>query len=212
MVYPLHGSSRICPDLLRPSRHRSHQLRNSRAYPVAHTARRWHGAVEPCRSNRTPRRRLRSSWCGGPVEVARHSGRMWSVSRIPPIWSAPCHHLEAPRASFKAFRLCGEKGVGGEVIFEHPIVLPLALVPVLWAIWSWHRTARHAALVLKALSLAAIFVALAQPTVNMPDTKTGAVVLVDTSGSITDDDLQHASTTVSDLSRHRGSNWMKVVP
>ncbi len=96
--------------------------------------------------------------------------------------------------------------------FENPILLPLAVLPLLWAVWSWRATSRRATLLLKSFSFAAIFVALAQPTINLPETKTGAVVLVDTSGSITDSDLQRASSIISELARHRGGNWMKVVP
>ncbi len=47
---------------------------------------------------------------------------------------------------------------------------------------------------------------------TMPETKTGAVVLVDTSRSITRDDLARASSIVAQMERHKHGNWMKVVP
>ncbi len=46
----------------------------------------------------------------------------------------------------------------------------------------------------------------------MPQTKTGAVVLVDTSRSITRSDLEHASAIASTVVRQRGNNWVAVVP
>src|SRR5207248_2182507 len=71
---------------------------------------------------------------------------------------------------------------------------------------------RHLGFTLKALSLAAILLAMAEPTITLPQTKTGAVVLVDTSTSITRDDLAHASSLVAQMTRHKHANWMKVVP
>ncbi len=38
------------------------------------------------------------------------------------------------------------------------------------------------------------------------------MILVDTSTSITRDDLAHASSIVTQIERHKGSNWVKVVP
>jgi Mg-chelatase subunit ChlD len=46
----------------------------------------------------------------------------------------------------------------------------------------------------------------------MPRSKTGAVVLVDTSGSITQDDLARASRLITEIERAKRGNWMKVVP
>ncbi|MBV9613041.1 MAG: VWA domain-containing protein [Acidobacteriaceae bacterium] len=46
----------------------------------------------------------------------------------------------------------------------------------------------------------------------MPESKTGAVVLVDTSGSITREDLARASSLVTAMESHKHGNWMRVVP
>lgn len=96
--------------------------------------------------------------------------------------------------------------------FGHPWALLIALVPIVWTARSWGRTTRHPGLLVKGLSLAAILCALSEPTISMPETRTGALVLVDTSLSITADDLKRASSIVTKLEQHRGSNWMKVVP
>lgn len=94
----------------------------------------------------------------------------------------------------------------------HVWLLLLVPIPLAWVAWCWRSSSRHLTLVLKGLSLAAIFAALAEPTITMPETKTGAVVLVDTSGSITRDDLARASSLVAHMERHKHGNWMKVVP
>jgi Ca-activated chloride channel homolog len=96
--------------------------------------------------------------------------------------------------------------------FIHVWVLLLAPLPIVWLVFCWRRITRHFTLVLKALSFTAILLALAQPTITLPQTKTGTVVLVDTSASITRDDLARASSLVAQMARHKHSNWMKVVP
>ncbi|MGI8960818.1 MAG: VWA domain-containing protein [Bryobacteraceae bacterium] len=96
--------------------------------------------------------------------------------------------------------------------FVHPWMLLLVPLPMLWLAYSWRNVTHHLTLILKALSFAAIFLALAEPTITLPQTKTGVVVLVDTSASITPDDLAHASSIVTDIASHKYRNWMKVVP
>lgn len=88
----------------------------------------------------------------------------------------------------------------------------LLLLLLAWAAFEWRNGARRLTLVLKALSFAAILVALTEPSIRLPRTKTGVVVLVDTSASITRDDLARASAIVADLARHERGNWMNVVP
>src|ERR1700761_5791110 len=90
----------------------------------------------------------------------------------------------------------------------------LCAIPVLlaWMAASWHGGARRLTLVLKALSFTAILLALSEPGIKLPETKTGAVILVDSSASITRDDLTRASSIVTEIARHQGRNWMDVVP
>lgn len=96
--------------------------------------------------------------------------------------------------------------------FVHPWALPLILLPLGWVLSTWSATARRSTLLLKALSFGAIFLALAEPTLTLPQTKTGLVVLVDTSRSITPEDLSRASSLASRIESGRGSNWVKIVP
>jgi Ca-activated chloride channel family protein len=96
--------------------------------------------------------------------------------------------------------------------FVHPWLLLLAFAPVFWVAYTWRETARRLPLLLKAASFSAALAAFAEPTLVLPRTKVGAVVLVDTSASITRDDLQRASSLVSEIEGERGGNWMKVVP
>jgi hypothetical protein len=96
--------------------------------------------------------------------------------------------------------------------FIHPWLLLLALAPLFWAAFVWRQTARRLPLLLKAASFSAVLAAFAEPTLTLPRTKVGAVLLVDTSASITRDDLRRASSLISDIESRRDGNWMKVVP
>ena len=83
-----------------------------------------------------------------------------------------------------------------------------------WPGWPTRGNTLPAQLTLltKGLSLAAIAIALAEPVLTLPRTRVGAVVLVDTSKSITQEDLTHASSLVTEIERHSAGNWLKIVP
>ena len=96
--------------------------------------------------------------------------------------------------------------------FLHPWFLVLAVLPLAYISWVWQGSARRWGLVLKALSLSAIMFALSEPVLTIPETKTATVVLVDTSDSISSDDLVRASAVVNEIEKQRGRNWVRVVP
>ncbi len=96
--------------------------------------------------------------------------------------------------------------------FEHPWALLLAVVPLLWTYYEWSRTIRRTALILKAAALLAIALALAAPRVSTTETKVAVAILVDTSASVTPQDLAQASALVTRIERHRGRNWIRVIP
>ena len=96
--------------------------------------------------------------------------------------------------------------------FAHPLLIPLAFVPLIWAALSWSRSRSRIGLALKAGSIAAILLALSEPAINLPKTRTATAVLVDTSGSVSDADLSRASSLVQSMSRAKGGNWIKIVP
>jgi uncharacterized protein with von Willebrand factor type A (vWA) domain len=94
----------------------------------------------------------------------------------------------------------------------HPAVFLLLVLPAAYALYEWPGTSRRIGLVLKALSLAAMIAALAEPVITLPETKTGVAVLVDTSQSISDADLARENSIVSAIAQARGRNWMRVIP
>lgn len=96
--------------------------------------------------------------------------------------------------------------------FAHPFLLALAIVPFGWAAFSWPTSRTRLGLILKTFGFVAILLALAEPAIELPKTKTATAVLVDTSGSISDADLARASSLVREMSRAKHSNWMKIVP
>ena len=96
--------------------------------------------------------------------------------------------------------------------FDRSWVLLLAWLPLVWILFEWRRTQRKLGLVLKALSLMAILLALAEPRIILQETKVALAVLVDTSASSSPADLERASQLAKTMSGARGRHWMRVVP
>src|ERR1700727_843495 len=78
--------------------------------------------------------------------------------------------------------------------------------------FEWRQTRRITALLLKTLSFVAIVLALAEPTLTLPQTKMAVAVLVDTSSSVSQQDLARASEFASALDKGRGRHWVRVLP
>ena len=96
--------------------------------------------------------------------------------------------------------------------FAHPWLLLFAWLPVLWAYWEWRDSARRTALLLKAGGLAAVLLAIAEPRLTVHETKVAAAILVDTSASVTPQDLAHASDLATQMEAARGRRWTRVIP
>ena len=96
--------------------------------------------------------------------------------------------------------------------FEHSWVLLFALIPIGWGAYAWGRTAHRLGLILKVLTICAVIAAVAEPRIFVPETKVATAVLVDTSASVTSEDLGRASDLVARMERERGRNWLRVVP
>src|SRR5487761_2212069 len=96
--------------------------------------------------------------------------------------------------------------------FTRDWILIFAVVPIAWAIFEWRRTQRHLALVLKALSFAAVIVALAEPHVSTTETRVALAVLVDTSAAVSSSDLERASQLAASIENNKGRHWVRVIP
>ncbi len=96
--------------------------------------------------------------------------------------------------------------------FLHLWVLSLLVPTALWAVWEWTRTERRLALLLKALLLAAVVIALAQPKLAVFEKKVALGLLVDTSASIPPDDLRKESELIGRVNAARGPNSLHVIP
>jgi Ca-activated chloride channel family protein len=96
--------------------------------------------------------------------------------------------------------------------FDRNWVLALAWLPAAWAIFEWRRTQRHLALVLKALSFIAVLLALAEPHLATTETKVALAVLVDTSASVSQSDLDRASQLAAAINDEKGRHWVRVIP
>lgn len=96
--------------------------------------------------------------------------------------------------------------------FEYAWVIFLALLPLAWLAFEWPRTSRRLGLILKALSFIAVIVALAKPSITVPESKLAVAVLVDTSASSSQADLDRASELARSLTGARGRNSVAVIP
>ena len=96
--------------------------------------------------------------------------------------------------------------------FDHPWILIFLLLPFAWIAWEWRRSTRRLGLVLKAASFVAILLALAQPRITVYRNQVAAAVLVDTSASVSPEDLRTASGFADQVERARGRNWTRVIP
>ncbi len=96
--------------------------------------------------------------------------------------------------------------------FYRAWVLAVAWIPLAWLLWEWRAGRQRTNLILKALSLTAILIALAEPTISSSETKSAVALLIDTSGSISDADIARASRLAKDIESERGRNWLKVIP
>src|SRR5215468_7509825 len=96
--------------------------------------------------------------------------------------------------------------------FERGWVLAIAWLPLAWAAWEWTRTRRRLALTLKCLALVAILLALAEPKLRIQETKVALAVLVDTSASVSQTDLEKASQLTRAMRGAQGRHWMRVSP
>ena len=72
--------------------------------------------------------------------------------------------------------------------FDRAWALLLLVLPALWA-WREWRNASHVAVLLKAAAFLAIIAALAQPRLTYHDRRVSLAVLVDTSASVTPEDI-----------------------
>ena len=98
------------------------------------------------------------------------------------------------------------------MMFDHPLALLLALVPLAWAALDWRSSARRLALLLKTGAFVAIALALAAPRLNVYESKVAVAMLADTSSSISAQDLEAESAFADKLERARGRHWTKIIP
>ncbi|HEX4274148.1 MAG TPA: VWA domain-containing protein [Bryobacteraceae bacterium] len=96
--------------------------------------------------------------------------------------------------------------------FERAWVLLFLILPLAWAAWGWRRQPRRGHLLLKAGMLAAVILALAEPTYSYRARKVALAVLVDTSASVTDADLARENTLLKQIDQASGSNQIAVIP
>ncbi len=96
--------------------------------------------------------------------------------------------------------------------FARSWVLFVAWLPAAWVLWEWRRTQRPIALVLKAISLFAILLALAEPVLKTNETKLAVGILADTSSSLSPSDLSRASQIANSINDARGRHWTRLIP
>lgn len=96
--------------------------------------------------------------------------------------------------------------------FERTWVLLFLPLVVGFLVAEWPRAKSRFGLVLKTLSFGAILLALAEPSMLVTETKVAVGVLVDTSASVSEDDLKRASQLATEIEGARGRHWVRVIP
>jgi Ca-activated chloride channel homolog len=96
--------------------------------------------------------------------------------------------------------------------FERAWALWLLLVPAAWAVWEWRASSRRLGMLLKMGAFAAIVLALSEPRLTIHQTKVATAVLVDTSASVSLEDLQKESGFATQVERERGRNLARILP
>lgn len=97
--------------------------------------------------------------------------------------------------------------------FASPWLLLLAPLPLIWAAYQCRQETRHRVRCwIKGVTFFLILLALAEPRATYSDSRMAVALLVDTSASVSGDDLAHASELVTGIQKHRGSNWTIVIP
>ncbi|MCX6625129.1 MAG: VWA domain-containing protein, partial [Acidobacteria bacterium] len=97
--------------------------------------------------------------------------------------------------------------------FANPWVLLLVPLLLPWLAYEWRRAIQHRTrLVLKAVTFCLVLLALAQPRVTYSNSRMAVALLVDTSASVSNADLDRAAGLVNDIQKERGSNWTIAIP
>jgi len=98
------------------------------------------------------------------------------------------------------------------VTFDRAWVMLLVWLPFAWGAWEWRNSGRRRALILKAAAILAVILAFAQPRLTVYESKVALAVLVDTSASVSPQDLATASSIATQIEKGRGTNWTQMLP
>ncbi len=96
--------------------------------------------------------------------------------------------------------------------FQRLWVLFFLPLPLGWLFYEWRRHIRRTPLTIKAIMMVLGILALSEPVVETRDRKISLAALVDTSASISDEDLTRASNLVKQMASAKGSNTLDVIP
>ena len=93
--------------------------------------------------------------------------------------------------------------------FANPWALALWPAIAAWGLWEWRRTSRKAGVLLKALAFAALAAALAEPQLLFFETKAVVAVLMDTSSSIPEEQIEKQRGILRRMEAARGRNLLQ---
>src|SRR4051812_30902233 len=85
-------------------------------------------------------------------------------------------------------------------------------LPLAWMAWEWKRQLRRMPLILKAAMVLCVLLALAGPVLEIRNRKVAVAALLDTSASVTDEDLSREGGLLRRIESSRGRNSVEVIP
>ncbi len=96
--------------------------------------------------------------------------------------------------------------------FDRDWVLYFLPLVAAFVLLEWRQARSRLGLFLKAFAFAAILLALSGPVLSTEETKMAVAVLVDTSASVSDQDLTRATDLAGRIERARGRHWVRIIP
>ncbi len=96
--------------------------------------------------------------------------------------------------------------------FDRPWLLLLTILPVAWCFYEWRRHSRHLGLITKAAVLLMIALALAGPVLSWQEHKVALAAVVDTSASLSRQDLAREQNLLKQIDSAKSSNELHVIP
>ena len=161
----------------------------------------------------------RSAFRGLPGPIARAVSRdLWQYLAVLGAIGLLVEWLVYGRARTRAVapsatRVTTCRDEAGIMTFDYPWVLFLLVLPIVLLVWDWRKAPEPCRTIAEGRCVSGDHPgARLLPASMWMQRKVATVLLVDTSASLSQSDLQRASKLVTDIEAERGRHWLRVIP